>query len=123
MLQRFLLAVAVHLVGGFTPAPRLAKSPFFSIKTNSVGSLKMTRIDDTKPVECFVVIDEELEVTEGATAQVVCTSEPEEYAWLNGLEVDALKPIDDSMKPVLESTVECVEGALPRGVPVWECHP
>jgi hypothetical protein len=68
------------------------------------------------PVECYVVNDELIE-EEGEKPVVVCTSEPDEYAWFNGLDRDAMRPTDG----VEEGSVECVEGASPRGIPEWEC--
>ena len=71
---------------------------------------------DEEPVECFVVNNEMVE-TEGEKPQVVCTSEPEEFAWFNGIERNAMRPTDGTE----EEAEECVEGASPKGTPEWEC--
>jgi hypothetical protein len=76
-----------------------------------------SRVDENKAVECFIVNDEEV-YTEGVPPEVVCTSEPDGYAWFNGLEREKLKPTDG----ISEEALECVEGASPRGVAEWECR-
>lgn len=73
---------------------------------------------EVEPIECFVVNDELIE-EEGEKPVVVCTSEPDEYAWFNGLDPKAMRPTDG----VEEGTVECVEGASYKGLPEWECKP
>jgi len=56
---------------------------------------------------------------EGAEPQIICTAEPDEYAWFNGLERDHMMPAQDTT--VSGEFLECIEGASPRGVPEWEC--
>mmetsp|Transcript_11990 Transcript_11990/g.19890 ORF Transcript_11990/g.19890 Transcript_11990/m.19890 type:complete len:122 (+) Transcript_11990:47-412(+) len=73
-------------------------------------------VNEDDPIECFVVNDQ-LVATEGEAPVVVCTSEPDEYAWFNGLDPKAMRPTDG----MEEGAVECVEGASPRGIPEWEC--
>lgn len=73
-------------------------------------------VNEKEPIECYVVNDASV-VIEGEAPVVVCTSEPEEYAWFNGLDPKAMRPTDG----VEEGGVECVEGASPRGIPEWEC--
>jgi hypothetical protein len=70
------------------------------------------------PIECFVVNDLELQMGEDELPLVVCTSEPEEYAWFNGIERDVMRPATEKDA---ELTTECVEGASPRGIEEWEC--
>jgi hypothetical protein len=77
---------------------------------------RMTKPDDDAPVECFLVNTEEVG-TDGTKPDVVCTSEPDEYAWFNGLDRNALQPTDGTDS----DTTECVEGASVRGTPEWEC--
>jgi hypothetical protein len=70
--------------------------------------------DGEPPIECFVIHDKE----EKENPQVICTSEPDEYAWFNGIDRDAMRPATDKDSQL---TTECVEGASPRGIPEWEC--
>lgn len=74
-------------------------------------------IDDEQAIQCFIVNAFEVE-EEGATPEIVCTPEPEEYAWFNGLDRNAMKVTNGET----EDSLECVEGASPRGVPEWECR-
>jgi hypothetical protein len=46
------------------------------------GMRLASSVDDDKAVECFIVNDEEV-YTEGVPPEVVCTSEPDGYAWFN----------------------------------------
>ena len=73
--------------------------------------------DQEAALECFIVNFFEVE-EEGATPHVVCTSQPEEYAWFNGIDREAMKETDG----ILQGALECVEGASPRGFPEWECR-
>lgn len=68
------------------------------------------------PIECYLVTDQAV-VAEGEPPKIVCTSEPEEYAWFNGIDPKKLHKTD----VVSELSTECVEGASPRGIPEWEC--
>ena len=78
----------------------------------------VTRVlNDDKAIECFFVFDEDAE-KEGILPDVVCTSQPDEYAWFNGIERENLKPTEGA---TYEFATECVEGASPRGFPEWEC--
>ncbi len=73
-------------------------------------------VDDDKALQCFIVNAFEVE-EEGATPEIVCTPEPDDYAWFNGLDRESMSPADGKY----EDFLECVEGASPRGVPEWEC--
>lgn len=70
------------------------------------------------PISCFVTNAWHVE-EDGATPRVVCTSEPDAYAWMEGIDRDAMR-----QGLVLDHGVlwECVEGASPRGTPEWECR-
>ncbi len=68
------------------------------------------------PIECYLVTDQAV-VAEGDPPKIVCTSEPEEYAWFNGIDPKKLHKTN----AVSELSTECVEGASPRGIPEWEC--
>jgi hypothetical protein len=69
------------------------------------------------PIECYLVTDQAV-VAEGDPPKIVCTSDPEEYAWFNGIDPKKLHKTDI----VSELSTECVEGASPRGIPEWECQ-
>jgi hypothetical protein len=74
-------------------------------------------------MECYVVDEEEEEEVDGEITahekpRVVCTTEPDEYAWFNGVEREKLIPTDGTET----GATECVEGASPRGIPEWECE-
>lgn len=73
-------------------------------------------------VECFIIEPDEDDdsIDYQDSPKVVCTSEPQEYAWMNGIDESRLKPTDDD-GDVYEEKMECVEGASPRGIPEWEC--
>ena len=73
-------------------------------------------VDDEKVIQCFIVNAFEVD-EEGAFPEVVCTPEPDEYAWFNGLSRESMRPADG----INEGSLECVEGYSPRGVPEWEC--
>ena len=73
-------------------------------------------------IECFVVDscgDYLLDGEDGEEKpEVICTSHPEEYAWLNGIDPRAMKPTDG----MEEGSLECVEGHPTRGgVDEYEC--
>lgn len=82
----------------------------------STGTALRAKVDDEKAIQCFIVNAFEVE-EEGAVPEVVCTPEPDDYAWFNGLERESMKPVEQTS----EEFLECVEGASPRGVPEWEC--
>ena len=79
---------------------------------------------NTEDVQCYLIEDDD-ENQDGESGgdlasekpTVVCTSEPEEYAWYNGLNENQMKPTDGTDT----GATECIEGASPRGTPEWEC--
>jgi hypothetical protein len=75
--------------------------------------------DENKPMECFLVIRTEDESNNVVgPPQVICTSQPEEYAWFYGIDQQNLVKTDG----VHAHAHLCVEGESPRGVPEWECE-
>jgi hypothetical protein len=74
---------------------------------------------EQRPIECFVVNDLEIKMGEEEVPLVVCTSEPDEYAWFNGIDRAAMRPATEKDA---ELTTECVEGASPMGIEEWECR-
>lgn len=94
----------------------------FSVGGMSTRQLKQrtalaSSVDDEKVIQCFIVNAFEVD-EEGAFPEVVCTPEPDEYAWFNGLSREAMQPADGVYG---QDFLECVEGHSPRGVPEWEC--
>jgi len=75
-------------------------------------------VDKEKAVQCFIVNAFEVD-EEGAEPEIVCTPEPDEYAWFNGLEREHMKPAQSVTAS--GDFLECMEGASPRGIPEWEC--
>ena len=71
---------------------------------------------DEEVVQCYLIENEDDE-EEDEKPSVVCTSEPEEYAWFNGIDEKKMKPTDGTET----GATECVEGASPRGTAEWEC--
>jgi len=69
-------------------------------------------------IQCFIVNYGQVE-SEGATPEVHCTSNVEEFTWFHGYDLDDLVNVKDL--PSLSLT-ECVDGASPRGLPEWECE-
>jgi hypothetical protein len=63
-------------------------------------------------IECYLVTDEAV-LGEGEPPKVVCTSEPEDYAWFNGIDPAKLLKTDT----VSELATECVEGHRREGYP------
>ena len=80
------------------------------------GTTLGSSVDDERAIQCFIVNAFEVD-EEGAFPEIVCTPEPDEYAWFNGIPKEAMQPAD----AVHEDFLECVEGYSPRGVPEWEC--
>ncbi|KAL3782984.1 hypothetical protein HJC23_003140 [Cyclotella cryptica] len=67
-------------------------------------------------VSCFIVNEEEI-LADGEKPHVVCTAEPEEYAWFNGIDPKMMVKTEDA----IEGAVECKEGESYKGKPEWEC--
>ena len=102
------------------------------IRNTKIGPLFMSgethfnveAASNTEDVQCYL-IEEDDENQDGESGgdlasekpTVVCTSEPEEYAWYNGLNENQMKPTDGTDT----GATECIEGASPRGTPEWEC--
>lgn len=85
---------------------------------NVLGRTRLaSAVDDEKAIQCFIVNTFEVE-EEGAEPQIVCTPEPDDYAWFNGLARDEMKETNGESS---EGFLECIEGASPRGIPEWEC--
>ena len=70
------------------------------------------------PDHCYVIYPPHAHDAKEEPPTVVCTNDPEEFAWFNGLDVEDLIPTDAGTS---EQALECHEGASPRGIPEWEC--
>ncbi|CAB9504844.1 expressed unknown protein [Seminavis robusta] len=114
----FVVSSLLLTVHGFS-----ASLPKRRVSSNSNSRLFYSVKDEDKPIECFLVFTED-DDSVAAPPQVVCTSQPDEYAWFNGIKRDNLVPTDG----VHEHAVQCVEGESPRGSPWWRflypivCH-
>ena len=111
-----------------------------SVRTSGTSTMLPYSVhDEDKPIQCFIVYDDDihnmsrkqkkkrrgkndvqaddlLEALETEIPKVVCTSNPDEYAWFNGIKPDRLIPTETVHAARLES---CEEGSSPRGVPEW----
>ena len=70
-------------------------------------------------IECFIVNYFDMQEGLATTPHVVCTSQPDEYAWYHGIDRATMMKKTDG---ILQGALECVEGASPRGIPEWECR-
>mmetsp|Transcript_1078 Transcript_1078/g.2518 ORF Transcript_1078/g.2518 Transcript_1078/m.2518 type:complete len:127 (+) Transcript_1078:172-552(+) len=96
----------------------LASPPSFSTVCRQTAAADAETAEDaeTEDVTCYVVNDEEM-IEENADPQVVCTSEPDDYAWFNGIDPKAMRETDGTE----EGAGECVETENYKGKPEWEC--
>lgn len=74
-------------------------------------------VEAEKATQCYIINAFDVE-EEGAIPEIVCTPDPDDYAWFNGLERESMKLTDAEC----DDFMECVAGASPRGVPEWECR-
>mmetsp|Transcript_1676 Transcript_1676/g.3584 ORF Transcript_1676/g.3584 Transcript_1676/m.3584 type:complete len:121 (+) Transcript_1676:132-494(+) len=119
MIQRLLsslvcLAAAVDVTAFSTASwstPLLMQTRLSPVLHSSAESAV-----DTDDVTCYVTNDEEV-VTEGEKPHVVCTSEPDDFAWFNGVDPNAMRETDGET----EGAENCVEGESYKGKPEWEC--
>lgn len=113
------LAALLLLVNGAhsfsTVTPFIARSS--SRTTSGVPSLHLAaEADDDDDVTCFIVNDEDI-ILDEAKPEVVCTSEPDDYAWFEGIERKKMRETDGTES----GAEECVETASYKGKPEWEC--
>uniref|UniRef100_A0A7S0FBF9 Ig-like domain-containing protein n=1 Tax=Sundstroemia setigera TaxID=3005 RepID=A0A7S0FBF9_9STRA len=99
-----------------TTSRLISRSIFSSNHNTKIFSEIKSSPKDRDEIECYVVNDVDVKVN-GDSPEIVCTSEPEEYAWFNGIEPESMKKTDR----MSEGKTECVEGSSPRGIPEWEC--
>jgi len=85
--------------------------------TNSQDAQREEASYEEEAIQCFIVNYDQVE-NEGATPEVYCTPNVEEFAWFNGLDKNNLVNTQDFPSLIL---FECVDSASPRGVPEWEC--
>lgn len=128
-----LLVLVAHNANAFVVTPpttttRTTQSLLFAatdkagddVKTEVASAETATQEEEeeSRNVECFVVGQGDLVGPDGEKPEVVCTSHPEEYAWLNGIDPQAMTPTDG----MEEGSLECVEGHPTRGgVDEYEC--
>lgn len=107
-------AFSTRMSASSSTSSRLISS---SVKTSAMDTFNVViNEDNDEDVTCYVTNDEEI-VTEGEKPKVVCTSEPEEYAWFNGVDPKAMRKTDGT----LEGTEQCIEVESYMGKPEWEC--
>uniref|UniRef100_A0A7S2RQ91 Uncharacterized protein n=1 Tax=Eucampia antarctica TaxID=49252 RepID=A0A7S2RQ91_9STRA len=112
----FSLALFIMLniatVQSFTVQSKPSALKSYQRSKNVMLSLKENdEVED--PVKCYVVEDSNVAID----GSVVCTSEPEEFAFHEGIKSTSLKPTDG----MNEGNTECVESASPKGNPEWLC--
>eukprot|EP00587_Corethron_hystrix_P010366 CAMPEP_0113307758 /NCGR_PEP_ID=MMETSP0010_2-20120614/6478_1 /TAXON_ID=216773 ORGANISM="Corethron hystrix, Strain 308" /NCGR_SAMPLE_ID=MMETSP0010_2 /ASSEMBLY_ACC=CAM_ASM_000155 /LENGTH=135 /DNA_ID=CAMNT_0000162683 /DNA_START=196 /DNA_END=600 /DNA_ORIENTATION=- /assembly_acc=CAM_ASM_000155 len=92
-----------------------SKSRIFSTSTTSDDKQKRNE----ENIECYVI--DGMYIGPDREDQVVCTSEPEEYAWFNGIDPKALSKTEGAKTDgeIGYDAMECVEGSSPRGIPEW----
>mmetsp|Transcript_20850 Transcript_20850/g.60696 ORF Transcript_20850/g.60696 Transcript_20850/m.60696 type:complete len:118 (-) Transcript_20850:443-796(-) len=104
-------AVAASTGSAFTLAPGRTSSRWaFALGSSSGGD------DGENPIECYIT-NEEGVLIDGEKPDVICTSDPEEYAWMEGVDPKKLVKTEG-----VADTTECVEGASPKGTPEWHCE-
>ena len=100
------------IVSSFSPLAGIGR-----VTRGTTTTALASSVDDEKVMQCFIVNAFEVD-EEGALPEIICTPEPDDYAWFNGLSREAMRPADGILS---EDALECVEGYSPRGVPEWEC--
>ena len=70
-------------------------------------------------MQCFLILDDDL-----TPPRVICTCQPEEYAWFHGIDPNNMVETTDSLVVLQQrhSSHDLVKGESPRGVPEWECE-
>jgi len=106
-------ATAIH------PSATRTRLSLSSSSSSSVGSATdlVEDVENDDDVTCYITNDEEIAL-EGEKPHVVCTSEPEEYAWFNGIDTKAMRKAEDVD---IEGNENCVLGESYTGKPEWEC--
>jgi hypothetical protein len=116
-----LLLTMSPTVTSFAPA-RIARH--FQQKKSS---LAYSVHDEDKPILCYLISTSTTTTTtnnddeqqqQPMIPQIVCTSNPEEYAWYYGIDEEQMVLTDC----IHDAALQCVEGESPRGVPEWECE-
>jgi hypothetical protein len=111
---------------------RQRQYPIFTMNDDNNSNVVYQQVKTMDPIiECFLLItDEQLNsddhqevvMTTDESARIVCTSEPEEYAWFHGLSPQQMQKMTDGIRDNGRDKLQCVEGASPRGIPEWECQ-
>jgi hypothetical protein len=105
-------------VASFTPP--LLRHALRTWSSPSSTSLAYSVHDEDKPILCYLIQPTTTSTDDNASGipQIVCTSNPEEYAWFYGIDKEQLILTHG----IHDAALQCVEGASPRGVPEWECE-
>ena len=95
------------------------KSTRISGLTDGISSARMSQRPAESPpdgVQCYIVDG----VEDDGEPFMVCTAEPQEFAWFNGIKRSQLKPIE-SDAVLQDGTVSCEEETSFNGSPEWFC--
>jgi hypothetical protein len=69
------------------------------------------------PIECYLV-NQDAVIEDGEKPRIICTSDPEETAWMEGLNREEMIKTEG----VENLSGQCVEGHSLTGKPEWECE-
>eukprot|EP00980_Cylindrotheca_fusiformis_P021947 scaffold8800_cov107-Cylindrotheca_fusiformis.AAC.3 len=117
ILTIFLTFSSIAVASAFVRQPSVS-NPWNS--AISVSSSRDIQQQEKKDIQCYIVNFHNLQEEGNEKPEVVCTSEPEEYAWFHGLDMEDLKAVTEDIIDD-DAFEECVEGFSPRGIPEWEC--
>lgn len=81
--------------------------------TTTVGAESLTE----DPIECYLV-NQEAVIEEGEKPRVICTTNPDETAWMEGINQEDMIKTDG----IENISGQCVEGHSVSGKPEWECE-
>lgn len=102
---------------GLSDAASLKVVMFVSSDKLTEKTVESDKVSKEDPIECYLVNEDDV-VEDRVKPKVVCTSDPDEYAWMEGLNRrDMIKT--DGMENL---TGQCIEGASPTGKEEWECE-
>lgn len=117
------------VVHGFTVGTQSVSSQHSHRSRAPTTEIFSHQQDDDTPLQCFVILDDD---ESGRPPQVVCTADPDDYAWFNGIDRTNLIPTDSNYLSLCDinndekdtdkssSVVDCKQETSHRGFPEWE---